>query len=103
MSTGRWLCHEQPDLVAHEAVVVAARPGAVVLDRTAAHVLNALVFERFAGALVTGAQIGTDGTARIDFDLPEVANDAVRALEPEVNAVIRRGLAVRRIRYALEG
>jgi misacylated tRNA(Ala) deacylase len=162
VSRGRWLCHEQPDLLVHDAVVVAARPGAVVLDRTAAHpggggqpcdvgllahtggevavtgvsveedgrwwhlldtedelsgtvelrldaarrdlvaqlhtdahVLNALVFERFAGALVTGAQIGTDGTARIDFDLPEVANDAVRALEPEVNAVIRQGLEVR--------
>jgi misacylated tRNA(Ala) deacylase len=159
--SGRWLCHEQPDLLVHEATVVLTRPGAVVLDRTAfhpggggqpcdvgelthdrgvaavtgvevvdgrwwhlldtddepagtvelrvdatrrhlvaqlhtdAHVLNALVFERFAGALVTGAQIGTDGTARIDFDLPEVANDAVRALEPDVNAVIRQGLEVR--------
>jgi misacylated tRNA(Ala) deacylase len=159
--SGRWLCHEQPDLLVHEATVVLARPGAVVLDRTAfhpggggqpcdvgslahargvaavtgvsvedgrwwhlldtgeeldgpvevridaaqrdtvaqlhtdAHVLNALVFERFAGALVTGAQIGTDGTARIDFDLPEVPNDAVRALEPEVNVVIRQGLEVR--------
>ena len=37
MSGGRWLCHEQPDLLVHEAVVVDARPGAVVLDRTAFH------------------------------------------------------------------
>jgi misacylated tRNA(Ala) deacylase len=159
--SGRWLCHDEPELLVHEATIVAARPGAVVLDRSAfhpggggqpcdtgtlahahglaavtgvsvedgrwwhrldtdaelagvvelrvdhgqrdvvaqlhtdAHILNALVFERFAGALVTGAQIGTDGSARIDFDLPEVANDAVRALEPEVNAFIRQGLAVR--------
>jgi misacylated tRNA(Ala) deacylase len=161
--SGRWLCHEQPDLLVHEATVVATRPGAVVLDCTAfhpggggqpsdvgtlahrdgiaavtgvsvedgvwwhlldteapvacpsvvevavdgarrdlvaqlhtdAHVLNALVFERFAGALVTGAQIGVDGTARIDFDLPEVANDDVRALEPAANDVIRQGLEVR--------
>ena len=32
-----YLCHEQPDLSRHEALVVAARPGAVVLDHTAFH------------------------------------------------------------------
>lgn len=32
-----YLCHEQPDLLAHEASVVDARPGAVVLDRSALH------------------------------------------------------------------
>lgn len=59
------------------------------------HILNALVFQRFAGALVTGAQIAEDGTARVDFDLPEVDNDDLRALEPELNAVILSGLAIR--------
>ena len=32
-----YLCHEQPDLYAHDATVVDARPGAVVLDRSAFH------------------------------------------------------------------
>ena len=34
------------------------------------HIVNALAFQAFDGALVTGAQIGDDGTARIDLDLP---------------------------------
>ncbi|MGH7355116.1 MAG: alanyl-tRNA editing protein, partial [Candidatus Rokuibacteriota bacterium] len=34
---------------------------------TGTHVLNALVFQRFRGALVTGAQMGDDATARMDF------------------------------------
>lgn len=61
---------------------------------TMSHVLNAFVFEEFSGALVTGAQIGGDGKGRMDFDLPEVDNDRVRALEAPINAVIARGLAV---------
>jgi misacylated tRNA(Ala) deacylase len=62
---------------------------------TMSHVLNAFVFDEFAGALVTGAQINGDGTGRMDFDLPEVDNDRVRALEGPVNDVIRRGVEVR--------
>lgn len=62
---------------------------------TDTHILNALVFRYFDGALVTGAQIAADGTARMDFDLPEVDNDALRKLEPELNAVIRAALPVR--------
>ena len=42
---------------------------------TDTHILNALVFQHFAGALVTGAQLNDDGTARMDFDLPEADND----------------------------
>ena len=61
---------------------------------TMSHVLNAFVFEEFAGALVTGAQINGDGTGRMDFDLPEVDNDRVRALEGPVNDVIRRAVPV---------
>jgi misacylated tRNA(Ala) deacylase len=61
---------------------------------TASHVLNAFVFAEFAGALVTGAQINGDGTGRMDFDLPEVDNDRVRALAAPVNEVIARGVAV---------
>jgi len=59
---------------------------------TGTHVLNALVFQRFQGALVTGAQMGDDATARMDFDLPDVDNDRLRALEVEINDVIRQDL-----------
>jgi misacylated tRNA(Ala) deacylase len=61
---------------------------------TISHVLNAFVFDEFSGALVTGAQIGGDGRGRMDFDLPEVDNDRLRALETPINDVIERGLAV---------
>ena len=62
---------------------------------TNAHVISALVFQRFQGALITGAQLNADGTARVDFDLPEADNERLRALEPEINDVIRQDLAVR--------
>jgi misacylated tRNA(Ala) deacylase len=62
---------------------------------TNAHVLNALVFQRFQGALITGAQLNDDGTARMDFDLPDVDNDRLRALEPDLNDVIRQDLPLR--------
>ncbi len=62
---------------------------------TDTHVLNALVFQRFQGALVTGAQLNEDGTARMDFDLPEADNDRLRELEPEINDVIRQDLPLR--------
>ena len=58
------------------------------------HIVNALAFRAFDGALVTGAQIGDDGTARIDLDLPGADNDRVRALEPAINDAIRQDLAV---------
>jgi misacylated tRNA(Ala) deacylase len=157
-----YLCHSEPDLYDFEAEVVDARPGAVLLTRSAfhpggggqvsdigtlehrgglleitgierdgerwwhllsdpqatptgpvrmrvdaghrqrvaqlhtdSHVLNALVYDAFDGALVTGAQINADGTGRMDFDLPEVPGDDVRRLEPAVNDVIRQGVSVR--------
>ena len=62
---------------------------------TATHIMNALVFRQFAGSLVTGAQISGDGTARMDFDLPDVDNDLLRAIEPGINEVIAQGLPVR--------
>jgi misacylated tRNA(Ala) deacylase len=158
-----YLCHEFPDLYAHEAQVLDARPGRVVLDRSAfhpggggqvsdvgwlehatgvvpvtgieavdgqvwhvlgddielagevvvkvdaehrsrvaqlhtdSHVLNALVYERFPGTLVTGAQINADGTGRMDFDLSEIDNDVLRGLDAGVNQAIERGLEVRSV------
>lgn len=156
-----YLCHEQPDLLEHDASIVDARPGAVMLSRSAlhpggggqvcdtavleaadarvavtaleehdgafwhvlddpvlelsgdvlvqidaerrslvsqlhtdSHLLNAMVFERFDGALVTGAQINADGTGRMDFDLQEVDNAVLRSLDTDVNALIQRGIDV---------
>jgi misacylated tRNA(Ala) deacylase len=156
-----YLCHDEPDLYDHDAVVVDCRPGAVALSRSAfhpggggqvsdigsiewthgrvavthiepdgevwwhvladptaepsgdvtvsidaehrlrvaslhtiSHVLNAFVFDRFSGALVTGAQITGDGRGRMDFDLPAVDNDRLRALEAPINDVVSSGLAV---------
>jgi misacylated tRNA(Ala) deacylase len=58
------------------------------------HIMNALVFRHFSGALVTGVQMNEDGTARIDFDLPDADNDRLRALEGELNEVVQQDLAV---------
>jgi misacylated tRNA(Ala) deacylase len=73
----------------------AAHRSRVAQLHTITHILNALVFDRFGGALVTGAQIYSDGTARMDFDLPDADNEELRKLEPQINAVIRAGLDVR--------
>jgi misacylated tRNA(Ala) deacylase len=62
---------------------------------TGTHVLNALVFRQFDGALVTSAQMNDDNTARMDFDLPDADNDRLRALEAEMNEIIRQDLAIR--------
>jgi misacylated tRNA(Ala) deacylase len=59
------------------------------------HIVNALVYQGFNGALVTGVQMNNDGTARIDFDLPEADNERLRALEPAINDAIRQDLSVR--------
>jgi misacylated tRNA(Ala) deacylase len=61
---------------------------------TGTHILNAVIFQEFNGALVTGVQMNDDGTARMDFDLPDVDNARLRAVEDPINAAIRQDLAV---------
>ncbi len=61
---------------------------------TATHILNAVVFLDFNGALVTGAQMAPDGTARMDFDLPDAENDRLRAMEPALNDAVRYDLTI---------
>ena len=61
---------------------------------TDTHILNATIFLEFNGALVTGVQMNEDGTARMDFDLPDTDSDRLRAIEDPINAAIRRDLAV---------
>jgi misacylated tRNA(Ala) deacylase len=58
------------------------------------HIVNALVYQGFDGALVTGVQMNDDGTARIDFDLSDADNDKLRALEADINDAIRQDLPV---------
>ncbi|HET8591230.1 MAG TPA: alanyl-tRNA editing protein [Nakamurella sp.] len=92
--------HLLSDPTAEPTGTVSVRIDAAHRERVAqlhtdSHILNALVYDGFAGALVTGAQINGDGTGRMDFDLPEADNDALRGLEPAVNDVIRQAVAVR--------
>jgi misacylated tRNA(Ala) deacylase len=77
--------------------VDAARRSLVAQLHTDSHVLNAVVFERWPGTLVTGAQINADGTGRMDFDLSEVDNDVLRGLDAAVNDVIRGSVDVRSV------
>src|SRR5262249_17914083 len=61
---------------------------------TGLHILNALVFQHFDGALVTGVQMMDDAGARMDFDLPDADNDRLRALEAELNDIVGQDLRV---------
>ena len=75
------------------AVEAAVEPGFRRTMRelhTASHILNAFVYRQFDGALVTGVQMAGDGTARMDFDIPDADNDRLRALEAPINDVIRQ-------------
>src|ERR671918_2275730 len=78
-----------------EAVVDAGFRTMMTELHTGTHILNPLVFQPFQGALVTGAQLNDDGTARMDFDLPDADNDRLRALEAPINDVIRQDLPLR--------
>ena len=89
----------------HGTVRLAVDPGFRAMmseSHTLAHVLNALVHARFDGALLTGAQIGVDGTFRLDCDLPGADNDALRALEGPMNDAIRQNRPVRTSAMAYE-
>src|SRR5215469_8149622 len=77
-----------------EAVVDPAFRGTMRQLHTDSHILNALIYQAFDGALVTGVQMYEDGTARMDFDLPGADNDRIRALEAPINEIIARDVAV---------
>jgi misacylated tRNA(Ala) deacylase len=100
------LWHELDRPVELGAVVRASVDEAhrLVLGRlhTAAHLLNALVFTRYEGALVNGARLRGDGVGRVDFDLPDVASGDLRALEPAVADLIRADLPVREAAASLD-
>jgi misacylated tRNA(Ala) deacylase len=94
-----WHVLSEPVLIqdAVEGVVDADFRRQMCQLHTDLHLVNALAFQAFDGALVTGAQIGGDGTARIDLDLPGADSDRLRALEPAINDAIRQDLAVRQV------
>ncbi len=98
-SSGGQLWHllaEQAELAGPvEAVVESAFRHTMRELHTDTHLLNAFIYQTFNGALVTGVQMNDDGTARMDFDLPDADNDRVRALEPAINDAIVRDLVVR--------
>jgi len=80
------------------AVEAAVDPGFRRIMRqlhTGTHILNALVFQAFDGALVTGVQMYEDGSARMDFDLPGADNERLRALEAPINDAIAQDIALR--------
>jgi misacylated tRNA(Ala) deacylase len=61
---------------------------------TGTHILNAFVYQTCNGALVTGVQMYGDGTARMDFDVPDADNDRLRVLEGPINDAITQKLTV---------
>jgi misacylated tRNA(Ala) deacylase len=99
---------QEPDGLWHvlaDAVEMPAGPVEAAVDadfrrlmselHTDMHIVNALVYRTFDGALVTGAQTNADGSGRIDFDLPDADNDRLRALEGAINDAIRQDFPVR--------
>lgn len=97
-AAGTWVRLEDPELAIADADVVLRvdpeRRRVLAALHTDTHILNALVFERFEGALVTGASISADGTARMDFDLPDIDPQRLAGLDDAVNDVISAGLHV---------
>lgn len=85
-----------------EAVVDPGFRGLMRQLHTVTHVVNALVFQVFDGALVTGAQLGPDATARMDFDLPGADTERLRGLEPAINDALGQDLAVTTFYLPLE-
>jgi misacylated tRNA(Ala) deacylase len=92
-----WHILDRPVTITEDTTIEIDAPHRLRVSQlhTNTHILNALVFQRFGGALVTGAQIYADGTARMDFDLPDADNDELRNLEPRINEIIAAGLAIR--------
>lgn len=94
---GVWHLHAREDAEVSGTVEVSVDPAFRQLMRelhTATHILNAAVFRDFNSALVTGAQMAADGTARMDFDLPDADNDRVRAVGPMLSDIVREDLPV---------
>jgi len=64
-------------------------------QHTVAHLVNSAVYTRFDGALLTGVRMTETDEFSVDFDLPKVATEQVRAVEAAVNAAIADDRPVR--------
>ncbi|MFO1149822.1 MAG: alanyl-tRNA editing protein [Alsobacter sp.] len=97
---GVWLALDGPEPRGDATVLLEVDPAfrALMCElHTAAHIANSVVFQAFGGALLTGAQLAEDGTFRVDFDLPGVENDRLRATQDAMNAAIRADHPVRAV------
>jgi misacylated tRNA(Ala) deacylase len=64
-------------------------------QHTVAHLVNSAVYTLFDGALLTGVRMTEGDEFSVDFDLPKVAPEQLRAVESTVNAAISDGRPVR--------
>lgn len=96
---GTWLHIADAEPLRDEVLLKVDKPFRDLMRElhTLAHVANSVLYTGFGGALLTGAQLGADGTMRIDADLPEADNDRLRALEGPINDILRQDLKVRSI------
>ncbi|UFZ04364.1 alanyl-tRNA editing protein [Bradyrhizobium ontarionense] len=64
-------------------------------QHTVAHLVNSAVYTLFDGALLTGVRMTETDAFSVDFDLPKVAPEQLRAVEDAVNAAISDDRPVR--------
>ena len=64
-------------------------------QHTVAHLVNSAVYTLFDGALLTGVRMTESDEFSVDFDLPKVAPEQLRAVEGVVNAAISEDRPVR--------
>jgi misacylated tRNA(Ala) deacylase len=93
---GAWLDIADADSIRDDVLLRVDAPFRNLMRElhTLAHVANSVVFTGFGGALLTGAQLGDDGTMRIDFDLPDADNDRLRAMEGPINDILRQNVTI---------
>lgn len=93
---GAWLDVTDAEAIRDEVLLKVDAPFRNLMRElhTLAHVANSVVFTDFGGALLTGAQLGDDGTMRIDFDLPDADNDRLRAMEGPINDILRQDVTI---------
>jgi misacylated tRNA(Ala) deacylase len=91
-----WILLAEPVALSGAVEAVVDEPFRTMMRQlhTGTHILNAVIFQGFDGALVTGVQMNEDGTARMDFDLPNADSERLRGVEALINTAIRRDLAV---------
>ncbi|GLH77397.1 alanyl-tRNA editing protein [Bradyrhizobium sp. SSBR45G] len=64
-------------------------------QHTVAHLVNSAVYTLLDGALLTGVRMTDTDEFSVDFDLPKVASEQLRAVENAVNAAISDDRPVR--------